>query len=121
MRLGVGLGQHLDLGKAPELALVGEPLLGPRAAQDVERLREALLGLVHGHVEALELGRLVAAPDPDIDAAAGDVIERGPVLRNPYRVMKRQDHDRGVDANPGRQRDRLGREDRHRGTAISAE
>jgi hypothetical protein len=59
---------------------VRELLPAPRRQHHVERLLEEGAGLVDRHPEHAVLWELVAAPDADVDAAAGRVVEEGDAL-----------------------------------------
>ena len=92
----VGL-QPAGHGKAVELALMGEGILGPGLDDDVQALAEQ--GVALAHVAAvridveLERGAFVeSAPRSEVDPTPGHVVEQGDVLRHPQRMPVRQHH-----------------------------
>src|SRR5262245_55198670 len=80
VRLLVRLGDGAHVAELEVLALVREPLLGPRLQEDLERLVESLLALFVGDVEPGVVPGEAASPHAEIDAALADVIERRDVL-----------------------------------------
>ena len=74
--------------------LVVEALATPGETQDVERLLEGSGARLVVPAEALELGRPIALSQPDLDAAAGNVVDHRQVLGQPQRmaVQRRQRH-----------------------------
>src|SRR5690348_6048243 len=76
MRALQRLGLDHDVVVLPVLAAMAEATLGgPRLADDLHRLVEALAGLVDRDAEAVELGLAVALADAEIDPAAGEQVE----------------------------------------------
>ena len=113
------LGLDHDVVVLPALAVMAEPALaGPRLADDLHRLVEALGGLRHGNAEAVELGLAVALADAEIDPPAAQEIERGDLLGHQHRIVPGQhDHRRAEADVPG-----LGRKIRqhgHRGRHLA--
>ena len=85
-----------DVLEMPEAAVVREALArGPRLRHHRNGLLEARLGLVRRDRKTLELAVAVALADAEIEAAAGDQIERRRLLGEQYRIVPRQhDHRR---------------------------
>ena len=76
-----------------EAALVVEFLLVEALQQELKSFLEqvaVLVGVEQRRAEALDLAGVVAAPDPHHDAAVGDDVRHGVVLRQPDRVPHRQ-------------------------------
>ena len=63
----------------------------------------------------MELAGLVAAPDAEVEPAAGEQIDHRPLLGGTDRVVERQDRDGGAEADRARPLGERAREDRHRG------
>src|SRR5437899_1167254 len=66
MRLLIGLGDHAHVLELEVLALVREPVLGPRLAEDFERLVEPLLALAERDVEARVLAGQPASSHAEV-------------------------------------------------------
>ena len=77
-----------------DAALVVETLATPGEPQDVERFLEGPGACLVVPAEALELGRPITLAQPDLDAAAGDVVDHRQVLGQAQRmaVQGRQRH-----------------------------
>ena len=103
-----------DVLEMPEAAVVREALArGPRLRHHRNGLLEARLGLVRRDLKALELAVAVALADAEIEAAAGDQIERRRLLGEQHRIVPRQhDHRR---AKPQRFGAHGGRHQQHQG------
>ena len=83
------------------LALVGEGPLVERLEDDVDLLLEELaVGVLveHRRAERLDLAGVVAPPDAEDDAAAGQPVDRGVVLGHPERMPHRRDVEAAADA-----------------------
>nr|BFE87592.1 hypothetical protein GCM10020093_101930 [Planobispora longispora] len=94
-------GDQLDLGAGPvELAVVAEDRVGPQAEDHLQRLVEPVTRLGQVDAEALELEALVAAPDAQLQPSAGEQVHHGRLLGDVDRVVQRQDHDPGAEAEP---------------------
>ena len=72
------------------LALVREPLLGPRLQEDLERLVEPLLAFFVGNAEARVVLGQAAPAHSEIDASLTDLIERRDVLGKAQRMDEGQ-------------------------------
>ena len=105
MRALHGLGQDLHgFADLPELAVVGDLLLGPGADDDVEALVVHPAAVLHRQVEAEELVRLVGAPGAEQQPPARQHVDQGEIRRRAQRVVERNDDDRGADLDPARPR-----------------
>jgi len=60
--------------------------------------------------QPLELVRLIAAPQPDVETASAEDIRGSNFLGDDQRMMQRQHHDRGPDADALCLRGKMGRE-----------
>ena len=96
VRLLQGLRKDRRLWNLEELAVVGERLAVERLEDDVDGLFPARPGAVELQPEPLELVVLVAAPEPDIDAPARQLVQRGNLLRDDERMVQRHDDDGGA-------------------------
>ena len=84
-----------DVLEMPEAAVVGEALARrPRPRHHRDRLLEARLGLFRRDLKTLELAVPVALADAEIEAAAGDQIERRRLLGEQHRIVPGQHHHR---------------------------
>src|SRR5688572_6637797 len=122
VRLLQRLREDRGLRNLENLALVGERLAFERLHQDVDRLVPALSARIELETEALELVALVAAAEPDVDASAGEQVERRDLLGDDQGMMYREhDHRRAHPQLRGLRGD-VGRElQRARQVAISGE
>ncbi|GAA1829470.1 hypothetical protein GCM10009836_04200 [Pseudonocardia ailaonensis] len=75
-------------------------LPGERAQEHVERLGQPGPPRVEGLPEGLVVHDRPAAPDAQVEAAAGDLVEQGGLLGDRARRVHRQDRDGGADAHP---------------------
>ncbi len=121
-RLLGGRGRHDDVVEAEVLALVGEPLAAPGQLEDLDGLVGTRATLALGHAEHGEFVRLVAGREPDVEAAAGQLVDHGQVLGQPQRVVQRGQQDRGAEAGRGgSHRQRAQRGAQRRQVALLAE
>jgi hypothetical protein len=93
---------HAHGGEAEPAALVPHLLAPPGPQHDVQRLVEDRPRLVDRYAEDAVLGELVAAAHPDLDAAAGGVVEQRHPLEEAQRVGEGEVHDGGPDPHPAR-------------------
>ena len=113
------LGLDHDVVVVPVLAAMAEAALGgPRLADDLHRLVEALGGLVDRDAEAVELGLAVALADAEIDPPAGQQVERRDLLGDQHRIVPRQHDHRGAEPDVLGARREIG-EHRHRGGHLA--
>src|SRR6516225_8508330 len=99
MRLLSGARFDDDIVEMPALAMVREALAGgPRLAQERHRLVEALGRLLDWNREARELRRAVPLANAEVEPAVGQQIERGDLLCEQYRIVPRQHHHGGTEA-----------------------
>ena len=89
-------------GDLVELPVVGERLALEGLEDDVDRLLPAHAAGRQLQTEALELVVLVAAPEPDVDPAAGQQIQRGDLLGDDQRMVERDHDDGGAHPQPRR-------------------
>jgi hypothetical protein len=68
------------LERASELALPGDVLLPPQAAQQLVLLRELVPLLTGCDAEHGELAHLIALADHQLDASARELVDRGVIL-----------------------------------------
>src|SRR5215470_4102191 len=80
MRLLVRLRHDADIRELPELAGMGEPLLRPRLAKDLESLEEALAALAVGNIEPLVVTGQAATTDTELESALAEMIDRRDVF-----------------------------------------
>jgi hypothetical protein len=93
-----GLGEHLTLGHAEVLPLVGVGAGLPHLGDLADGLVPHGRGLVEVlDVEAVDLGRRRASPGAELEAALGHVVEQGDGLGDARRVV-----DLGGDVEDGR-------------------
>jgi hypothetical protein len=83
--------------RAAELALPGDALLAPQAAQQLVLLRQLVPLLTRSHAEHRELAQLVALADHQLDAPARELVDGGVVLGHPERVKDRQHADASLE------------------------
>ena len=89
------LRAHIHILEAPEAPVMRERAgLGPGAPDDVQPLGERLGRVLERRAEGAVFQPVVAAPGGEIHPAAGEQVERRPVLRHLQRVVDRQQHDR---------------------------
>ena len=112
------LREHGRLGNREELSLVAERLPTERFQDDVDGFFPAVAALLQLEAEALELVVLVAAAETDVDASAGQEIERRDLLGDDERMVQRNHDDRRADAQPRRLRRDVRRE-LHRAREIA--
>ena len=113
------LGLDHDVVVVPALAAMAEAALGgPRLADDLHRLVEALGRLVDRDAEAVELGLAIALADAEIDAAAGQQVERRDLLGDQHRIVPRQHDHRGAEPDVLGARGEIGQH-RHRGRDLA--
>src|SRR5579883_979581 len=113
----LGLDHHVVV--VPALAVMAEPALaGPCLADHLHRLVEALGRLGHRDAEAVELGLAVALADTEVDAAAAQQIEGCRLFRNECRVVPRQHHHGGAEADVLGPRGEVGQHG-HRGRDLA--
>ncbi len=91
---------HRDVLDLVVGAVIAEALLGPRPADDLERLVEASAVFRHGHAEAMELARNRASAHAELEATAGEQVRRRGLLGAAQRVVERQQGHGRPDANP---------------------
>jgi len=84
-----------------ERSAAGEGPAGQRVADDIEILREDLRTLRTVEPECRKGGRITSGPDPEFKATVRHQIKDGGVFRHPHRVLQRQRHDTGAEANAG--------------------
>src|SRR5262249_14741426 len=78
----------------------------PETPDDLHALLEDPLVVLERHLAGQVLAPIVAAAGGELDSAAAQQIERGPLLRDADRMMQRQHGDRGREADmPGPRRD----------------
>src|SRR5919198_143776 len=83
----------------PELTLeVACP--APERAHQAERLVRAPAALPERHAHEAVLVLVPADADPEVEAAAAQLLQRGDLLRQVHRVVQRHEHDRGAEADP---------------------
>ena len=71
--------------------MVGDAAFGqPKLADEFQPLFEDALVVLEGHMERKIFAPVVAAPGGKVDAAAGEQIERRPLLGDADRVVQRQ-------------------------------
>src|SRR5262249_1114289 len=99
-----GPGHHGELLDVVEPAVIAEPILRPREADDLERFVEARAVLGHGDAEAVELRRDGAAPHSELEAAPGQEIRSGYLLRTAQWMVKGGEGDPGANADALRAR-----------------
>src|SRR5262249_47066666 len=102
--------EHGRLGNGEELSLIAERLTAERLQDHIDGLFPPVAALLELETEALELVVLVAAAEADVDAAAGQQIERRDSLREAGRVGRGDTDARRADAQPRRLRRDVGRE-----------
>ena len=84
-----------DVLEMPEAAAVRKALaLGEGARHHLDRLLEARLGLLRRDLKALEFAVPVALADAEIEAAAGNQIERRRLFGEQHRIVPGQHHHR---------------------------
>src|SRR5262249_30587290 len=85
-------------GELPEAAAMGEALARrPRADHQRDRLVEARLRLLGRDLEAVELAVAIALADAEVEAAAGDEIERRRLLGEQHWIVPGQHDDAGAE------------------------
>src|SRR4029077_11150660 len=108
-----------DIVVVPQLAVMAEPALaGPRLADDLHCLVEALGGLGDGNAKAVELGLAVAFADAEIESSATQQVERGGLLGHQHGIVPGQHDHRRAEADmsgPGREIRQQG----HRGRYLA--
>ena len=80
MRLLVRFGDRADVAELEVLALVREPLLGPRLQENLERLVEPLLTFFVRDIEARVVAGKPASAHTEVEASLAHLIERRDVL-----------------------------------------
>ena len=78
-------------------ALVGGVFLGPRLLDDLKAFGEALRAFLVGDAVGVIGARKGAAPDPEDQPSAADLVDRRGFLGEAQRVPERQDLHRGAD------------------------
>ena len=78
----------------------GQPFLRPGTDHDVNRLPEAIAGLINICSDAVELLTLVATADAKVEAAATDDVNRRSLFGGQDGVVERQNIDRRADPHP---------------------
>src|SRR6185437_4776819 len=79
-------------------AVIVEPLALPGEAQDIERLFESRCASGIRPAEHLELSRPIALPQPDLDAAARQIVDHREILGETQRMAgERRKRDRLAD------------------------
>src|SRR5262249_26661837 len=105
------LGHHPRVTDSEEASLKGELLgLRPRLGDDLDGFLEAVAVFLLRHVVAAELRRTVAAPEADLQSSARDDVDERGLLRQPQRMVERQDRRGQPDAHAPRARGGDGRE-----------
>src|SRR6516162_443859 len=89
-RLLVRLGGEPDIVEAVVFAVIGEGRLGPRPLEDFQGLGKALAALAVGYAIGFVGSRKTAAPDPEDQPAAADLVDRGGLFGEPQRMTERQ-------------------------------
>src|SRR5712692_1475010 len=97
MRALERLRQHAHRRHLVEFALELHPILAPRPSDNLVRLVEPFARMGHRDPEALELLRLIAAAEPELEPAAGEDVDLRPFLRDPDRVLEGGDDHGGTD------------------------
>ncbi len=112
-----------DVVEPPIFAAMRERLVGgPGLEDDFEALVIPRIGLLHRHAEAGEFVVAIAFADAEIEPAARQQVEGRRLLGQQYRVVPRQDHDRGAEAQMPSARAEPGQQvDRRRDLAIPGE
>ncbi len=122
VRLLERLGANAQVVGAVVLSLEGDSVLRPTLLDQPDSLVEHLArpGLIHA--EAGELHRLVAAAEPEVDAAVAHEIEQREVLGHADRIVERQHDDAGPEPDAARARCHRGQRDLgRRQVAVLAE
>ena len=101
----------------PEAAVVIDAILGPQRAQYLDGFVGARAGFVQRDSECIELDRLVAAADADIDAPSAQHVDERDLFGDSDRVMERKRDHGGAETDAlgerrgvGRHRHRVGQE-----------
>ena len=90
VRLLQRLGDHVARGEIEILAVELPALLGEHRHDGLDRLFPAVALVAHLHAERMELGRSRRLAHAELDAAAGQEIERGHLLRDAMRLVGRE-------------------------------
>ena len=93
----MGVNPILALVHGPVLALVVDLLAGPELLHHLDGLGHARDPLLAVGADGLQLGVAVAQAHAEHEAALGDVVQGGHVLRHLERVVQRQQHDAGLE------------------------
>jgi hypothetical protein len=118
MRLLQGLQDHRDFSIDVSGPAMLEHVAGQPLEDHLEPLAIDLLGLEMVEVEVRHLVRHDAAPHPEVEAPARQMIEHAHFLDEPQRVVERQAVHARPQADPSRPLGRRGEEDAgHRGEA----
>ena len=90
-------GQRVDAGILDRVVLAGEGdvRLGPQRLHDLDLLLRAAAAVAEILVEAGELDRVPADPDPEPEASAAQHVERGGLLGDEHGLALRQDQHLG--------------------------
>src|SRR5262249_46204895 len=114
--------EHRRLGDLEELAVVAERTALEGLQEDVDRLFPARATALELETEALELVWLIAAPESDVEPAAGQEIQGGDLLGDHQGMVERHDDDGRPDADArGLRRDVRGKLRRPREIAVGRE
>ena len=82
--------------------MVLERLAAPGELEDLDDLAVAGLARLGVDAETAELAGLVAAADAEVEPSTREDVDHGGVLGQTQRVVERQDHDGGADADAAR-------------------
>ena len=87
---------HRKAGVAVPLARVVQGLVSERGEDDLERLLVDLPHLGMGDAEMAELEERDAAPHAELEPAPPEMVQHADFLRQPDRVVEREDVDQGA-------------------------
>src|SRR5262245_32763612 len=88
-------GMSVDPGQRHETPVEVGARLNPELAQYIEVLRHPCPALGQSDTERGELVGNVSETDADDESSPRDLVDRGELLRQPHRVMLREDQDAG--------------------------
>src|SRR5947209_13908522 len=100
MRLLERLRHDLNILRAEELSSISEPRFAPRLDDEIKDLLETLAAALHLDVIAAVVQRECAATGSELQPPARDDIEHRGLLREPNRMMQRQQVYREAEPQP---------------------